>query len=113
MYGHAGRLLAIWGEGQHWKGQTLSDYESLTKLAEGVVSDIKGDHPHLDTAYDLWVEKMDNVTVGVIDMGDAYQGVYIWDPKTESWEMDTLLGDPQEVIDTILKKRAGDWDGSW
>jgi hypothetical protein len=88
--------------------------EKLIKIAEGVVSDIEGDHPGLDTGYDLWVEELRDAKgtrhhVGVIDMGDSYQGVYTWDGK--DWHDDASWGDPHIIIDRIIAKRA--FDSSW
>jgi hypothetical protein len=89
----------------------MNQFEKLEHIAEGIRSDIEGDHPGFgDTDYDLWVEELRlsgvKWTIGVIDMGDMYQGVYVWrDGKT--WEQDMSFGDPQDLIDKIIRQRKG------
>lgn len=83
-------------------------YQKLTDIAEGVVGDIQGDREAdgiegEDFGFDLWIEDLNGVTYGVIDMGDMYQGCYTWDGET--WQQ-YATAEPQETIDRILKKRG-------
>lgn len=76
----------------------------LLKRAEGVQSDIQGDHPEIDTGFDLYVETMENgEIVGVIDMGDGYCEVFM-DCDDGTIDTDPSL-DPHETIEKILRIR--------
>jgi hypothetical protein len=89
----------------------MNQQEKLEHIAEGVRSDIEGDHAGVgDTDYDLYIEDLTAMgtkwTVGVIDMGEMYQGVYVWHEFEKKWDEDPSWGNtPQDVIDRITKKR--------
>jgi hypothetical protein len=82
-------------------------HDELDKIARGVQSDVEADFDELDTSYDLWIEELRDTKgtrqwFGVIDMGEAYQGVYIWDGR---WEHDLTEGRPHHIIDRIIRHR--------
>lgn len=87
---------------------TQQQHDELTKIADAVASDISSDMPeHADnTDYDLWIEEMFGTIIGVIDMGDMYQGVYVWTGR--GWEHDLTYGDPFYIVDKIIEKRRAD-----
>lgn len=80
--------------------------EVLRDTAEDVSKDITDNYPGLDTSYDLWAERLslDGIEglFGVIDMGDVYQGVYLW--VEEKWEIHNHQAEP--VIAAILEIRS-------
>ena len=78
--------------------------EQLRAIADAAASDIKGDHPEADVNYDMYIERFDNMLIGVIDMGDMWQEVYCW--FIDHWEQSIHLGDPQDTINLILAKRS-------
>lgn len=90
----------------------------LEKIAERVSRDIRGDNPDLpfgSTDYDLWIEegydfgggrKFD---LGIIDMGDMYQGTYVW--ENGEWASDWSLGDTYVLIEEFLRIRRERSDG--
>jgi hypothetical protein len=85
---------------------TLQDkFALLQQQAESVGRDIKGDHPEMDTSYDLYVEDMWRRTYGVINMGEAYQRVFVWNVHHQEWDEDNGW-DPFYVETEILKKRG-------
>lgn len=93
-------------------GSSVDPFNLLMAVADRISSDIGGDwdadgRGPIDTGYDLWVEELDGRRVGVIDMGDLYQGVYWY--EGDSWDIAPGFGDPQDVIDRIIAKReSGD-----
>jgi len=76
----------------------------LQQKAEQVGTDIKSDHPEMDTSYNLYVEDLMRRTYGLIDMGEAYQQVFVWSVHFERWEESTW--DPYTIEDMILKQRG-------
>ena len=84
-------------------------FDSLLKRAEEIAATIAGDFPELETGYDLYVEELDGVTFGVIDMGDAYKEAFVW----EDGEWDLAPTPPDQMAttyafvieDRILEKR--------
>jgi len=93
-------------------------HEALQRRADGTARDVASivqDTDHLreqydgdsDIAYDLYVEELrfddGRKTVGVIDMGDLYQGVFEWDGK--EWHDALHLGTPPDILERILKAR--------
>lgn len=91
-------------------GYTEVDIHALLdKIAQGVVSDIRGDleadgaQPGADYGYDLWVDYQGDEFIGVIDLGDLYQGVYSW--RDDAWEQ-IAYAEPQDMIDHIIRKRT-------
>jgi len=79
--------------------------EQLRAIADAAASDIKGDHPEADVNYDMYIERMNNLLIGVIDMGDQWQEVYIFF-ENHGWEQSIFMGDPHDVINLILAKRS-------
>jgi hypothetical protein len=82
-------------------------HDQLEAKAEGVRSDIGGDHPDVDTSYDLWVEELrhsvtgSRVTYGVIQMGDAYTEAFEWDGR----EWHPSSEDAHSLVDRIIRHR--------
>lgn len=79
--------------------------DQLREIAEAAAHDIKGDHPSADVNYDMYIESLNNMLVGVIDMGENFQAVFVYHDNSE-WEQTTLLGDPYDVTERILQKRS-------
>lgn len=79
--------------------------DALREVAEGVASDIHGDFPQLDTSYDLWADRLSlhgiDGLFGVVDMGDVYQGVYVW--LEGAWAIHTFEAQP--VIEKMIEVR--------
>ena len=84
--------------------------KKLELIAEAIVNDLDSEgHADADLSYDLWTEELRNSTgtreqVGVIDMGEMYQGTFIWDGR--EWIQE--IGDeyePPKIIDRIIKVR--------
>jgi len=81
---------------------TQEQHDALEKMAENAAHDISGDFPDLETAYDLYIEDLDGRTYGVVNMGDAWQYVGVW--ENGAWEMH--YEDAYEVTERILRKRG-------
>jgi hypothetical protein len=83
--------------------------EALHRKAGELQQDIIADgHVQAIEGYDVWIEQLRDLagvqrTVGVIDIGDLYQGVYEWDGR--EWEQSFGWGEPQAVIDRIIRAR--------
>jgi hypothetical protein len=83
----------------------------LRAIADAAARDIKDDFPHMDVMYDLYVETMKirlwgktrPYTIGLIDMGEAFQAAYVW--VNDQWEFTGLL-DPIEIREMIINKRS-------
>lgn len=77
-------------------------HDKLQAIAEGVAADIRGDHPEADVDYNMYIEDLDGVTTGVIDMGDSWSSVFVWGGG--EWHM---TSEDAYVVETrILRKRG-------
>ena len=84
----------------HNHDEEIRAYKALRLIAEVIVLDIMGDRPDIDTAYDLCIGMLNRMNiVGVINMGDAYQGVYSW--SGTRWVHDDVYGKPSDMIRRI------------
>jgi len=87
--------------------------DKFDTLAEGIQLDVLGDNPDAPTEYDVWIEHLvlgidrwpyaKKVKVGVIDMGESFQGTYVYEDG--KWEPESSL-DPAVMIDRIIEERA-------
>ena len=85
---------------------TQDKFALLQQRAEQIGIDIKSDHPEMDTNYNIYVEDLMRRTYGLIDMGETYNQVFVWNVHFERWDESTW--DPYTIQDMILKQRGSD-----
>jgi len=77
----------------------------LREIADCAANDIERDHADLDVEYDMYVEQVDGFElVGVVDMGEAWQGAFEWDAIEGKW-YEAMHLDPSQVRDRIIEAR--------
>jgi len=86
--------------------ETQEKFALLQQKAEQVGTDIKSDNPEVDTSYDIYVEDLMRRTYGLINMGEAYNQVFVWNVHFEQWEESSW--DPYTIETMILKQRGSD-----